>query len=189
MKNMKDLLSYIYIADNVISEELCDKIINEYKNDNSWIAGAVDGELINKSARNVETIGLSRPNTIDLNPTVRAVIDAELYEVSKKCLQKYDEDVAPIFMKKDFGYDLLRYQPGGFYKQHTDSFLENPRTLSCSLALNDEYEGGEFGFFSGEFKKKIPKGSAIIFPSNFMYPHEIYTVTSGTRYSIITWFL
>ena len=35
------------------------------------------------------------------------------------------------------------------------------------------------------FPKK--KGSAIIFPSNFMYPHEIMPVKSGTRFSIITW--
>jgi len=185
---MKELLSYVYILDNVLSDELCDKIINEFKDDDSWISGAVDGDLIDKSARNVETIGLSLPRTIDLNPTVRASIDTELFEASKKCLQKYNENIAPIFMKKDFGYDLLRYQPGGFYTQHTDSFFESPRTLSCSFALNDEYEGGEFGFFSGDFKQKIPKGSAIIFPSNFMFPHEIYTVTSGTRYSIITWF-
>jgi hypothetical protein len=27
-----------------------------------------------------------------------------------------------------------------------------------------------------------------MFPSNFMYPHAIKPVLSGTRYSIITWF-
>jgi hypothetical protein len=28
---MKELLSYVYVLDNVLSDELCDKIINEFK--------------------------------------------------------------------------------------------------------------------------------------------------------------
>ena len=28
----------------------------------------------------------------------------------------------------------------------------------------------------------------VMFPSTFMYPHEVMPVTKGTRYSIITWF-
>ena len=33
------------------------------------------------------------------------------------------------------------------------------------------------------------KGSAVVFPSNFMFPHEVEKVTSGVRYSIMTWIL
>ena len=36
---------------------------------------------------------------------------------------------------------------------------------------------------------KLEKGDALMFPSNFMYPHEVMPVTKGTRYSIITWFV
>ena len=61
--------------------------------------------------------------------------------------------------------------------------------MSCSFALNDDYEGGEWGFFDREIIVKAPKGSAVMFPSNFMYPHEIMPVTQGVRYSIITWFV
>lgn len=64
----------------------------------------------------------------------------------------------------------------------------HPRTISCSFALNDDYEGGEFAFFDRRIATKIKKGAAIIFPSNFMFPHEIIKVKKGTRYSIITWF-
>jgi predicted 2-oxoglutarate/Fe(II)-dependent dioxygenase YbiX len=55
--------------------------------------------------------------------------------------------------------------------------------------LNDDFEGGEFVFFNKELKYKLEKGDAIMFPSNFMYPHEVMPVTQGTRYSIITWFI
>jgi predicted 2-oxoglutarate/Fe(II)-dependent dioxygenase YbiX len=55
--------------------------------------------------------------------------------------------------------------------------------------LNDEYEGGEFAFFDREIIIRGGKGSIVMFPSNFMFPHEVMPVTSGTRYSIITWYV
>jgi predicted 2-oxoglutarate/Fe(II)-dependent dioxygenase YbiX len=92
-------------------------------------------------------------------------------------------------IEQDSGYELLRYKEGQFYIQHTDSFKDCPRAVSCSFALNDDYEGGEFAFFDRELVYNLKKGSCIMFPSNFMYPHEIMPTTSGTRYSIITWFI
>ena len=47
---------------------------------------------------------------------------------------------------------------------------------------------GEFAFFNRELKYKLNQGDVIMFPSTFMYPHEIMPITKGTRYSIITWF-
>ena len=49
------------------------------------------------------------------------------------------------------------------------------------------YEGGDFIVASNEFKTK--KGSAIVFPSNFMFPHAVKKVEKGTRYSIVTWLM
>ena len=94
-----------------------------------------------------------------------------------------------VKVEQDSGYDLLKYEVGGFYIPHTDHFKNVPREISCSFMLNDDYEGGEFAFFDRELVYKLKKGSCIMFPSNFMYPHEIMPVTSGTRYSIITWFI
>lgn len=85
--------------------------------------------------------------------------------------------------------DLLRYRTGQFYIQHTDSFKAQQRSVSCSFLLNDDYEGGEFAFFDREIMIRGGKGSIVMFPSNFMFPHEILPVTSGTRYSIITWYV
>ena len=48
-------------------------------------------------------------------------------------------------------------------------------------------EGGDFYVASERFSPK--KGSAIIFPSNFMFPHEAEVVTKGTRWSIVTWLM
>ena len=59
--------------------------------------------------------------------------------------------------------------------------------VSSLLFLNDDYEGGEFIVAGETYSPK--KGSAIIFPSNFMYPHEVGLVTKGIRWSVLTWLM
>lgn len=58
--------------------------------------------------------------------------------------------------------------------------------LTVLGALNDNYEGGEFLMFNDK-QVDIPAGAVIIFPSNFLYPHEVKPVKSGTRYSYVSW--
>ena len=57
--------------------------------------------------------------------------------------------------------------------------------VSVIFYLNNDYEGGEFFVAEKEFVTE--KGSAIIFPSNFMFPHKVKEITKGTRWSIISW--
>jgi len=58
--------------------------------------------------------------------------------------------------------------------------------LSIVGCLNDDYEGGDFIMW-GNQKIEIPAGSIIVFPSNFMYPHGVTRITSGTRFSFVSW--
>ena len=39
------------------------------------------------------------------------------------------------------------------------------------------------------YKPEIKQGSAIVFPSNFMFDHEVKKVTKGNRYSVMTWIM
>jgi predicted 2-oxoglutarate/Fe(II)-dependent dioxygenase YbiX len=58
--------------------------------------------------------------------------------------------------------------------------------LSVICLLNDDYDGGELVFF--EDKIFTPsQGDVIIFPSNFLFPHEVKSITKGTRYSAVSW--
>ncbi len=87
--------------------------------------------------------------------------------------------------------DLLKYNPGGKYEIHTDHYTNSPRHFSIIINLNDDYEGGDLIFTDQKKKRKkrlkLEKGSIVIFPSNFMYPHSIEPITKGTRYSIVAW--
>jgi Rps23 Pro-64 3,4-dihydroxylase Tpa1-like proline 4-hydroxylase len=186
MKNLKD---YIHVIENVIPNDLCQEILLEYQRSREWhLAGTVGSSNGDITSRNVNTIYISRGEIIN-NNDVRKRIDEQIFSCASIAIEKYREIFPSCQIVEDTGYELLRYTKGQFYKQHIDSFKEVPRHVSCSFALNDNYEGGEFAFFDREIIIKAPKGSALMFPSNFMYPHEIIPVTKGIRYSIITWFL
>lgn len=95
----------------------------------------------------------------------------------------------------DNGIQFTKYAVGEFYDPHVDTFKleDNMRKLSIVIQLSDpeDYEGGEFVFVDGD-EETIPtnfdkRGSILVFPSFLM--HQVKPVTSGTRHSIVSWFV
>jgi len=94
------------------------------------------------------------------------------------------------------GYSELRfnkYDKTTQMKLHCDhihSMFDGERkgipSLSILGCLNDDYEGGELIFWDDQ-EVKLKGGSLLIFPSNFMYPHEVKPVKKGSRYSYVSW--
>lgn len=185
---MKNLFDYIVVIENALTPALCDAVLAEYKDCDDWINAVVRNDE-NLNARNCQTIGMSFSSVIEKNQETRKKLDSYLYVSASNVIKQYNKQFTHCDIEQDSGYDLLKYEVGGFYITHTDSFKERPRAVSCSFILNDDYEGGEFAFFDRELVYRLKKGSCIMFPSNFMYPHEIMPVTSGIRYSIVTWFV
>jgi len=187
--DFKHLHDYIVVFENLVPTDLCDDILTEYKDSDDWQQALVGSGQVHQTVRNVDTINVSMEHIISKNHSVRKDIDLRLYAVAGNAIRQYNNQFNHAKIEQDTGYELLRYNQGQFYVEHTDSFKERPRAVSCSLALNDDYDGGEFAFFNRELKYKLKKGSVLMFPSNFMYPHEILPVTKGRRWSIITWFV
>lgn len=186
---MKHVHDYIVVFENVITHNLCDAILNEFNNEEEWQKTVIGNGQINENIRSAETIIISYPHVIEKNFKVRSKLDKYVFASAGLAIKKYNEKFSLARIEEDSGYELLRYKEDQFYTQHTDSFKDRPRAVSCSFALNEDYDGGEFAFFDRELKYKLSKGSAIMFPSSFMYPHEIMPVTRGVRYSIVTWFI
>jgi predicted 2-oxoglutarate/Fe(II)-dependent dioxygenase YbiX len=186
---MKNINDYILVFEDIVTLDLCDAILSEFSNEEEWTKTVVGNGRIDDKIRTAETVIISYPHVIEKNSKVRTKLDKYIFDSAALAIKKYNEKFDHCKIQEDSGYELLRYKQDQFYVQHTDSFKDRPRAVSCSFILNDDYEGGEFAFFDRELKYKLKKGSCIMFPSNFMYPHEIMPVTSGTRYSIITWFI
>jgi predicted 2-oxoglutarate/Fe(II)-dependent dioxygenase YbiX len=179
---------YIKIFEDIVPLNLCDALLNEFGNSDEWVDTVVDDDVVNKNIRSATTIFLGA-ETISKNEKTRAQLDAKIFEAAGAAIQKYLALYPQAQVTRDTGYQLLRYETGQFYAQHIDSYEKHNRCISCSFVINNGYEGGEFAFFDRETTIKLPKGSAILFPSNFMFPHEILPVLSGTRYSVMTWFV
>ena len=190
-KSGAKLEDFIKVFDDIVPIDLCDKILEEYIDSSEWLdslIGSGQGSL-NKNIRNCSRIPISMEESINKNYESRKFIDMNLHSHLFEGLKKYNLLFPNLSTEIDTGYELLRYNTGEFYSTHTDSFKQQQRSVSCSVSLNDDFVGGEFSFFDREIMIRLPKGSVVMFPSNFMYPHEIMPVIEGTRYSIITWYV
>jgi predicted 2-oxoglutarate/Fe(II)-dependent dioxygenase YbiX len=58
--------------------------------------------------------------------------------------------------------------------------------LSIVGLLNDNFKGGELVFF-GNHEVKLAAGNIVVFPSNFMYRHEVREILEGDRFSFVAW--
>jgi hypothetical protein len=177
MPNSLSLLDYIQYHPNIIPAEFCDEIVSAVNKREQWPEACIEAGVVDKSYRNVNNVAL-----IDWPE-----LDHRLYEILH-CLGKvYSKNFPDVILSEDEGYVVLRYETGQFYKKHVDQYSSANRVLSCVIGLNDEYEGGEFSLWGGEVKYTLGKGDLLFFPSNFLYPHSVEEVTSGVRYTIVTW--
>jgi predicted 2-oxoglutarate/Fe(II)-dependent dioxygenase YbiX len=86
-----------------------------------------------------------------------------------------------------------KYDPTTEMKLHCDhihSMFDGQRkgvpVLTVLGSLNNEYTGGEFVMWEDEVID-LPAGAIAVFPSNFLYPHEVRPVKTGVRYSFVSW--
>ena len=86
---------------------------------------------------------------------------------------------------------VLEYVKNQKYTWHTDSSpmpnsKEYHRKISIILYLSDDFEGGTTNFVHKQYKPPI--GHALIFPSNWCFPHCGATVTGGKKRVAVTWY-
>ena len=110
-----------------------------------------------------------------------------------KSMRFYGEEHENFSCIHHTDFRINRYGVNGFMSPHIDNIHHShgqkygyPQ-VSVLLFLNDDYEGGEFIVADNEYHPTV--GSALIFPSNFMFPHEVKSVTKGERWSVITWLM
>ena len=75
------------------------------------------------------------------------------------------------------------------------SYSTSAATLDVIIdfCLNNNYDGGELFFYHPITKKPysqahLNEGDLIMFPSNFLYPHQVSPIKKGIRYSVVAWY-
>lgn len=133
------------------------------------------------------------PNEIDKNDLfyneqyyISSILHGAIDDAILKYYDVYPRSETNVKSKERFTR-LLKFIDSDFMPSHSDHGTTS-RVISAILYLNENYDGGELHFPYLDITIKPSSGSVILFPSNFIYTHEVKKITSGTRYSFPNWF-
>ena len=181
--NMINLRDLIYIHRNLLSEDQCNQIIKEYhesptKEVNECCPHAFTGENIYS------------PNTVK-----GARIETEVFKLIHNSIEtvineyhEYMDGFNSFHVDRRLNllyphlYRLMKYEVGQWIHPHTDH--DAHVYGSCTINLNEEYDGGLFSFWGGKHKIKLNRGDCMIWPADNLWVHEVEQITKGTRYSV-----
>lgn len=172
----------IFVIDNFLSFEICDKIINHCLTDANLNKGKV-GSRVDENQKKRYDIFLNNKKQII------SELDDILY--LKHCTSIQDNMRENIKYREPYkvGYYLGENNYKAFYNYHTDTSGSTAyRNISMIVALSDpnDYDGGELHFKTLDVKYKLKKGTAIFFKSNLL--HGVTPVLSGKRFVLISFF-
>jgi Rps23 Pro-64 3,4-dihydroxylase Tpa1-like proline 4-hydroxylase len=187
------LSDYIVVIRGIISKEMCQQVIDLYKNNSKWDWALTTGGL-DLDRRKVKQVRISDPAVLQQGSQYEEM-DSEIFKVMSKAKDMYVETlekkrgIAHLpSISSDEGYQFLHYSEGYYFKEHCDNSGGMSRILTCTLNISDDHDGGLFRFLRGEFDVRLNAGDAVLFPSNFLFPHEVTEITRGERHAIVTWF-
>tara|TARA_R110000824_G_scaffold292565_4_gene480967 strand:+ start:7385 stop:8092 length:708 start_codon:yes stop_codon:yes gene_type:complete len=191
------LTDYIQIYDNVIPDDICDELITRFESSvkeqfSTGLDGPgafPDGTPFNKKFTEIN-FGYSKDWHKDWN---RYFKDALTY-----CTEKYQEalnikkGVSWPFKYEVENFRIKKYSPaldGQFPDQispHVDAsdHFTARRFLSIFWYLNDVEKGGETEFPHLNYRVTPKKGTALIFPPLWFFPHAGLPAVSGSKYII-----
>lgn len=183
MPNLYDLLLHL---PGVVPAHECDAIIRSF--DELQLDGGAyrESSMDANSGRRVE----SSFNAVSLPPGSPA------FEAVHRCTRfalktwlehleaqgRYNTKLFRRSLRYSHDYRVLRYDTGARIHPHTD--WDEFTLASCTLALNDDYTGGEFSYFNGDRRIRLNRGDALVWPADCFWVHEVTPVETGTRFSV-----
>lgn len=185
----QNLMDYVKIYENFYEDKLCKAAVKSLKKAEWKTHEFYNYESDSKKSYNNElSVSWTQiPEFEEINNRVWSAIE--------RYILKDFESFSDWFGGWN-GYTRIRfnkYDKKTQMKLHCDhihSMFDGQRkgvpTITVLGCLNNNYEGGELMMF-GDHKIDLPAGAVVVFPSNFMYPHEVKPVTKGTRYSFVSW--
>lgn len=187
----------VYILHDVISDENRKKLIEytekyalsnktDYSDEarNNVRCYAADIKSIENNQNYNEIRSIIHETMTDVQELLKKHIDVHIMAYETPCLRK-------IYGATRTHTDGLRSEIttkntlGSLYDPTEDNLGS---MFSVIVALNDDYEGGEFVFPKHDFSVRLQAGDAIAFPPYWTHPHQTNDLNGTFRYTINTWF-
>jgi len=90
---------------------------------------------------------------------------------------------------------FLRYETGDFFVRHQDGNTDQyefdhlrVRRISIVVFLNDSFSGGSLTFYDPEATFALAGETGLLVAFKAETVHEVLPVTSGERFTVISWF-
>ena len=181
---MVDIGDFIHVYENSIEPEICDFLITVFDQSSN----------LHESVKNE-----GKPNFTQFNLTKYADATNELNSIHKhliKTVYKYRDIYYDFVDSRVFPsehafeqFRIKKYNVGGEdrFDTHVDvkDYSSSRRFLSFFWYLNDVEEGGETEFAFDSIKPK--KGSLVVFPPLWLFPHKGNPPISGPKYLLSTY--
>ncbi len=189
---------FIMVVDGMIPQDCIDDLLKEYKTSSAWMdyaPGKSGGDTPATS------ILLTHPTVVKDSPVRQELMNRlgkyifEGFDQYHKKYSKRDEGRNILDISELVGLRLLKYKKGQSIFKHVDKYT-NPDTnvsiwpvVTFTLSINSNFSGGELELLDGRCVYEAKAGQCVFFPANFLFPHEVKTVTRGIRYAIVGWFV
>jgi hypothetical protein len=190
MNNLEAKISDLkFHIDGLVPKDVCKYLIDFYENNIDY--------AFPESSYKYKTKKVEGDNFKCLNLSQLCLHDTK-YEKPLKLASQYisimitnyvlyiQKNICPTFdqnlISKSNNIRILKYAEGQSIKDHCD--VDTTIRASCTLNLNEGYEGGEFRFFDGKIKHSFKTGDAMIFPAEPIWIHGTEPIKKGVRYSI-----
>ena len=189
---MMDHVDDYIMVQNLIPTQLCKSLIRESSlpekkwSKHSWYNYGRE-DLHSMPEKELDIIN----STGDQFKSLGNYLGTALQNYQKKYSKEKDK-VGASWIRHISQVRFNRYNIGTKMRLHHDHIqtlfdgkLKGIPIISIVGLLNDNYEGGVF--MCREKEIKLIRGDILLFPSNFMYPHEVREITKGIRYSFVSW--
>ena len=185
---MKKIEDYIFV-ENIIPKNICEELINECnKRDwkkHTWNSYA-EGTNLSEPTKELDSMPCTQEQQDKITPYLLKAL--EKYQIKVGIPGEKTQSFLTILSPIKFN----KYEVGTMMREHYDHIhslfdgkMKGVPIVSIVANLNESYEGAEFYCRGKEIKLKT--GDILLFPSNFMYPHEVKETIKGTRYSFVSW--
>ena len=180
---------YIIVKKSAIPADICDDIISNIENNDSWSKHSWYNNL-EDTIHSEDTQELS---VLDITNQMQELLNPFMMQSFKEYVDKvkYKNWSELVYQFSTIRFN--RYEKGQLMREHHDhiySLFDGDKKgipiLSIIINFNEGYDGADLVFWD-DYVLPLGKGDILMFPSLFLYPHKVTEMKSGVRYSGVSW--
>ena len=185
-------MNHIQIYDNILSKDVCNKII-EYFDNSSWkekglTAGGYEPHLKNGTNLNVSLNDCSKFMYDQLVSDILPSLNIGMEKYKKRF--PFLEEVSYWTMDNKFNIQRFAGEEEGYFVRHCERGNADPRSnnrmLVWMIYLNNAKSGTRFYYPTRDVKAK--QGRLVIWPADWTYPHSGIIPNRGEKYLMTGWY-